>query len=160
MINRVDLERDPLMYKVKTHHEVVVDYIRSCTSKFILSIRTLLKLWTSVKIVAVLVVLIVVWCLSCAQVGPGRQTDHGYSVPTTWPNMSQCFGYWINRLSKKTSICFQALFYIKSEYKCSTSQVLISFVLFGPGCYQNLIEFIMRRNMVRFLCSSLFQYQV
>ena len=46
-----------------------------------------------VKLVFVVALAMVIWTLSCAQVGPSRQTAHGIqAAPTTWPNMSQCFG--------------------------------------------------------------------
>ena len=48
-----------------------------------------------VKFVFVLAVAMIIWSMSCAKVGPGYQTDHGYvaaRVHVTWPNMSQCFG--------------------------------------------------------------------
>lgn len=79
-----DLEMGPNGRKIKkipvkeyTHRDVVIEYVRSCI----------------IKLAFVVALAMIIWTLSCAQVGPSRQTENGIrGAPTTWPNMSQCFG--------------------------------------------------------------------
>ena len=54
-----------------------------------------IKLKISVKFIFLLALALIIWAMSCAKVGPGYQTEHGWvaaRVNVNWTGIGQCFG--------------------------------------------------------------------